>query len=87
MNLNYGASQLFAVATLRRWLLSAWLAMPELILRFAALLQKAELALVVEGSHFDMRRRKVHRVFSRVEDPLPWRSALAAFRVHREWTG
>src|ERR1700680_2688674 len=58
--------------------------------RFAAVLQKAELALVVEGSHFDMRRRKDHRVFSRVEDPLPWRPCVVSFaavRVHRGCTG
>ena len=38
-------------------------------MRFAALLQEAELALVVEGSHFDVRHRKAHRVLARVEDP------------------
>jgi hypothetical protein len=39
------------------------------LVRFAALLQEAELAVVVEGSHFDVRRRKAHHVLSRIEDP------------------
>jgi hypothetical protein len=79
-----------AVVTLRRWLLSAWLAMPELILCVAAVLREAGLAVVVEGSHFDVRRRKAHHVLARVEVPAAvaeLRCALRCVPGHRGWTG
>lgn len=44
--------------------------------RLTALLDQAELALVVEGSHFDARRRKANRILARAGD----RSALEELR-------
>jgi hypothetical protein len=47
-------------------------------------LREAELAVVVEGSHFDVRRRKVHRkvhhVLARVEDPAAVAELRCALR-------
>ena len=37
--------------------------------RLTALLEESELAVVVEGSHFDARRRKANRVLARASDP------------------
>jgi hypothetical protein len=44
--------------------------------RLAAVLGEAELALVVEGSHFDARQRNAYRVLARVGDSC----ALAELR-------
>jgi hypothetical protein len=44
--------------------------------RLATLLQTTELALVVEGSHFDVRHMKANHLLARVADP----AALAELR-------
>jgi hypothetical protein len=54
--------------------------MPELILCVAAVLREAGLAVVVEGSHFDVRRRKAHHVLPRVEDPAAVAELRCALR-------
>jgi hypothetical protein len=64
--------------------------MPELILCVAAVLREAGLAVVVEGSHFDVRRRRPTMCSRELRTPLPWRNCVvprAVFRVHRGWTG
>jgi hypothetical protein len=48
--------------------------------RLAALLDETKLAVVVEGSHFDARRRKVPRVLARTSDPVAIAELRSALR-------